>query len=212
MTIALDEEQKAIVDSVKKGHNVFFSGQAGTGKSVVFRALRESLGHGDDLVQFAAITGLAATAIGTAWIRKVKIQCHTKTRQGTTAVTTNDETPVCRTWCPSQVSPEGRTYLRELPSRALILVKAYPIWRQTLRISSLVVGLPPLQTVAPTLLSADSHPLPFHTRKSFAYYPAEFERGHRESRVVIFHDEGRRRHELSVTFLIVLQKPNKANN
>ena len=64
MTIALDEEQKAIVDYVKKGHNVFFSGQAGTGKSVVFRALRESLGHGDDRVLFAATTGLAATAIG----------------------------------------------------------------------------------------------------------------------------------------------------
>ena len=64
MTIALNEEQKAIVDYVKKGHNVFFSGQAGTGKSAVFQALRESLGVVDDRVLFAATTGLAATAIG----------------------------------------------------------------------------------------------------------------------------------------------------
>ena len=57
MAIALYEEQEAVVSLVLSGHDVFFSGPAGSGKSVVMRTLhmREELAADDDGITFAAM-------------------------------------------------------------------------------------------------------------------------------------------------------------
>ena len=55
---------------------------------------------------------------------------------------------------------------QNIPSHALGLIEAYPTWRQTLRISSFVVGLPPFQTIAPKLLYTESLPFPFTPEKA----------------------------------------------
>jgi len=65
--IALSKEQQAAVDSVMAGHNVFITGQAGTGKSVVLRRLTQLLrqqhpGKGEFVL--TASTGVSAIAIG----------------------------------------------------------------------------------------------------------------------------------------------------
>lgn len=64
--IALSDEQKSIVHTVvSKGENLFFTGSAGTGKSVVLRQLVQDLHrkHGPFNVGVTASTGLAACNI-----------------------------------------------------------------------------------------------------------------------------------------------------
>ncbi len=39
MAVVLDSEQQAVVDLVSCGHSCFFSGPAGTGKSIIFKRL-----------------------------------------------------------------------------------------------------------------------------------------------------------------------------
>lgn len=65
-SIRLSEEQKSIVDAVvTRGENLFFTGSAGTGKSVVLRQLVQELfrKHGPFYVGVTASTGLAACNI-----------------------------------------------------------------------------------------------------------------------------------------------------
>lgn len=72
-TIALSDEQKAIVHTVvSKGENLFFTGSAGTGKSVVLRQLVQELHrkHGPYNVGVTASTGLAACNINGQTLHK----------------------------------------------------------------------------------------------------------------------------------------------
>lgn len=65
-SVTLSEEQKSIVDAVvNRGENLFFTGSAGTGKSVVLRHLVQELfrKHGPFYVGVTASTGLAACNI-----------------------------------------------------------------------------------------------------------------------------------------------------
>lgn len=69
----LSDEQRAIIRSVvHKGENVFFTGSAGTGKSVVLRLLVQELirKHGLLNVGVTASTGLAACNIGGQTVHK----------------------------------------------------------------------------------------------------------------------------------------------
>ncbi|KAF5377183.1 hypothetical protein D9615_006333 [Tricholomella constricta] len=64
--IELSDEQKVILELVKAGGNVFFTGAAGTGKSVLLRAI---IGHlrtnfAPDAVAVTATTGIAGVNIG----------------------------------------------------------------------------------------------------------------------------------------------------
>lgn len=61
--------QRHVLDLVKDGKNVFFTGNAGTGKSFllnrVVESLREMYGSGfKDCVAVTAATGIAATHVG----------------------------------------------------------------------------------------------------------------------------------------------------
>jgi hypothetical protein len=60
----LTVEQNAVLDAVREGHSVFFTGSAGTGKSLVLTLLRRQLPAWS--TTFTASTGIAATAIGGA--------------------------------------------------------------------------------------------------------------------------------------------------
>ncbi|CUA67673.1 hypothetical protein RSOLAG22IIIB_07517 [Rhizoctonia solani] len=60
----LSEEQKYVFDKVMSGENVFFTGSAGTGKSVLLRAIIAALGGPSYEVAVTASTGIAATNIG----------------------------------------------------------------------------------------------------------------------------------------------------
>lgn len=65
----LSSEQLRVVDLVLQGHNVFFTGEAGTGKSTVTRRIIAELKkkYGEQFgqrVAVAAMTGIAATHIG----------------------------------------------------------------------------------------------------------------------------------------------------
>lgn len=64
--ICLSEEQIKILELIKKGKSVFFTGSAGTGKSVLLRSVIKSLKqkYGSDKVAITASTGLAACNIG----------------------------------------------------------------------------------------------------------------------------------------------------
>lgn len=70
--VALSDEQRAIVDYVLNGQNVFFTGSAGTGKSVVLRLLVQELKrkHGSYCVGVTASTGLAACNINGQTVHK----------------------------------------------------------------------------------------------------------------------------------------------
>ncbi|WPK27149.1 hypothetical protein PUMCH_004524 [Australozyma saopauloensis] len=71
--ITLSEEQKTIIDTVvNKGENLFFTGSAGTGKSVVLRQLVQELfrKHSPLYVGVTASTGLAACNIKGQTIHK----------------------------------------------------------------------------------------------------------------------------------------------
>lgn len=68
-TIALSSEQRYVIDLVvEKGHSVFFTGPAGTGKSVLMRAIisemKAKYGASSERVAVTASTGLAACNIG----------------------------------------------------------------------------------------------------------------------------------------------------
>lgn len=72
-SVSLSEEQRAIIDFVvSKGENVFFTGSAGTGKSVVLRQLVHELRrrHGLFNVGVTASTGLAACNINGQTVHK----------------------------------------------------------------------------------------------------------------------------------------------
>ncbi|KAG7450177.1 uncharacterized protein BT62DRAFT_495462 [Guyanagaster necrorhizus] len=64
-TICLSPEQQHVMNLVKEGRSVFFTGSAGTGKSVLLReiikALREKPGH---VTAITASTGIASVNIG----------------------------------------------------------------------------------------------------------------------------------------------------
>lgn len=66
--VSLSKEQQAVLDQVLKGESVFFTGSAGTGKSVLLRhiiaALKQSYKNKADAVVVTASTGMAACAIG----------------------------------------------------------------------------------------------------------------------------------------------------
>lgn len=72
-SVALSPEQSAIIDAVvTRGHSVFFTGSAGTGKSVVLRHMVQRLcsKHGAVNVGVTASTGLAACNIGGQTVHK----------------------------------------------------------------------------------------------------------------------------------------------
>lgn len=72
-SVALSPEQAAIIDAVvTRGHSVFFTGSAGTGKSVVLRQMVQRLcsKHGAVNVGVTASTGLAACNIGGLTVHK----------------------------------------------------------------------------------------------------------------------------------------------
>jgi ATP-dependent DNA helicase PIF1 len=60
----LSPDQKEVVEAIKAGRNVFFTGPAGTGKSFLLEYLRSVVYAGDDTTHFTAMTGLAAVHIG----------------------------------------------------------------------------------------------------------------------------------------------------
>jgi len=62
--ITLSEKQKAFVESVESGANVFLTGKAGTGKSLVVKILMESLKSKGKKIAAIAPTGVAANNIG----------------------------------------------------------------------------------------------------------------------------------------------------
>ncbi|EFN55791.1 hypothetical protein CHLNCDRAFT_145259 [Chlorella variabilis] len=67
-SIALSDEQQRVVALVKAGKNVFYTGDAGTGKSFLLNQIVAELQtkHGDEfgrLVAVTAATGIAATHI-----------------------------------------------------------------------------------------------------------------------------------------------------
>ncbi|EGG05531.1 uncharacterized protein MELLADRAFT_63926 [Melampsora larici-populina 98AG31] len=66
--VSLSKEQQAVLDQVLKGESVFFTGSAGTGKSVLLRhiiaALKLNYKSKADAVVVTASTGMAACAIG----------------------------------------------------------------------------------------------------------------------------------------------------
>ncbi|EEQ39863.1 hypothetical protein CLUG_03991 [Clavispora lusitaniae ATCC 42720] len=72
-SVSLSVEQLAIIDAVvSRGENVFFTGSAGTGKSVVLREMVSRLyaKHGASHVGVTASTGLAACNIGGSTVHK----------------------------------------------------------------------------------------------------------------------------------------------
>ncbi|CEP61666.1 DNA helicase PIF1 LALA0_S03e08064g [Lachancea lanzarotensis] len=64
--LVLSEEQEYVIELAKKGHNLFYTGSAGTGKSVLLRVLIKTLRrkYGNENVAVTASTGLAACNIG----------------------------------------------------------------------------------------------------------------------------------------------------
>lgn len=66
--VSLSPEQQNVLDSVLKGNSIFFTGSAGTGKSVLLRhiiaAVKRNHASNPDAVAITASTGMAACAIG----------------------------------------------------------------------------------------------------------------------------------------------------
>ena len=64
--IFLSKEQEYVIELAKKGHNIFYTGSAGTGKSVLLREMIKVLKkkYGYEKVAVTASTGLAACNIG----------------------------------------------------------------------------------------------------------------------------------------------------
>ncbi|CCH46365.1 DNA repair and recombination protein [Wickerhamomyces ciferrii] len=65
-TLTLSEEQQHIIDLAKEGNSLFYTGSAGTGKSVLLRSMIKTMRniHGPGQVHVTASTGLAACNIG----------------------------------------------------------------------------------------------------------------------------------------------------
>ncbi|CAG60681.1 uncharacterized protein GVI51_J00407 [Nakaseomyces glabratus] len=71
--ISLTKEQQTVVDYVvKKNMNVFYTGSAGTGKSVILRTIIDKLSsmYGKESIAITASTGLAANTIGGSTLHK----------------------------------------------------------------------------------------------------------------------------------------------
>lgn len=68
----LSDEQKKVIQTVLQGSNVFYTGSAGTGKSVVLHELVARLRHrhSNDSIGVTASTGLAAMSIGGMTLHK----------------------------------------------------------------------------------------------------------------------------------------------
>ncbi|KAB5591226.1 DNA repair and recombination protein pif1 [Ceratobasidium theobromae] len=64
MAPRLSQEQEHVLNKVLEGESVFFTGSAGTGKSVLLRAIIQALGGPSDEVAVTASTGIAAVNIG----------------------------------------------------------------------------------------------------------------------------------------------------
>ncbi|SCV04864.1 LANO_0G13102g1_1 [Lachancea nothofagi CBS 11611] len=64
--LVLSEEQESVIELAKQGYNLFYTGSAGTGKSVLLRVLIKTLRrkYGAGSVAVTASTGLAACNIG----------------------------------------------------------------------------------------------------------------------------------------------------
>ncbi|KAF8446329.1 DNA helicase Pif1 like protein, partial [Boletus edulis BED1] len=63
--VVLSEEQRTVLEMVKGGENVFFTGSAGTGKSVLLRAIIDACGgRGCPSLAITASTGIASVNIG----------------------------------------------------------------------------------------------------------------------------------------------------
>ncbi|ELU39250.1 PIF1 domain-containing protein [Rhizoctonia solani AG-1 IA] len=60
----LSEEQRHILERVLRGESVFFTGSAGTGKSVLLRSIITALGGPSDKVAVTSSTGISAVHIG----------------------------------------------------------------------------------------------------------------------------------------------------
>ncbi|KAG6857597.1 hypothetical protein H0H87_010165 [Tephrocybe sp. NHM501043] len=63
-SVTLSPEQQQVLDRVNNGQSVFFTGSAGTGKSVLLREIIASLKERGDRVAITASTGIAAVNIG----------------------------------------------------------------------------------------------------------------------------------------------------
>jgi ATP-dependent DNA helicase PIF1 len=63
-SIVLSEEQTLVLERVKAGENVFFSGSAGTGKSVLLREIIKWCHDQGKTVAVTAATGIASVNIG----------------------------------------------------------------------------------------------------------------------------------------------------
>lgn len=64
--IRLSKEQEDVIKLAEQGHNIFYTGSAGTGKSILLREMIKilKLTYGSDRVAVTASTGLAACNIG----------------------------------------------------------------------------------------------------------------------------------------------------
>ncbi|KAG9075646.1 hypothetical protein FS749_012667, partial [Ceratobasidium sp. UAMH 11750] len=60
----LSDEQRQILHKVREGESIFFTGSAGTGKSVLLRAIIKDLGGPSESVAVTGSTGIAAINIG----------------------------------------------------------------------------------------------------------------------------------------------------
>ncbi|KAJ7462773.1 PIF1-like helicase-domain-containing protein [Mycena galericulata] len=64
-TIILSDEQNTVLERIRQGKSTFFSGSAGTGKSLLLRKIIEQLGgHASPTLGITASTGIAAINIG----------------------------------------------------------------------------------------------------------------------------------------------------
>ncbi|KIJ07606.1 hypothetical protein PAXINDRAFT_158369 [Paxillus involutus ATCC 200175] len=64
-SIVLSQEQRAVLEMVQRGENVFFTGSAGTGKSVLLREIVEVCGgRGHAGLAITASTGIASVNVG----------------------------------------------------------------------------------------------------------------------------------------------------
>ena len=57
-------EQRRVLDAIEKGHNVFITGQAGTGKSLTLAHLKEYFDEKSIRFAMTAPTGIAALSLG----------------------------------------------------------------------------------------------------------------------------------------------------